>query len=399
MWMMGYNDGGHGDFNMPDSFNGRKLRPLVPRPLPSVNNTVSSTITTPPCLNRSAIHGSHDFFPQYHQLAGIIYKLATLLPEVVVNIDAMAEQNKRSEFLNTPQVVVSSRWNPTPEQLRALEELYRRGTRTPSAEQIQHITAQLRKYGKIEGKNVFYWFQNHKARERQKRRRQMESSALSADHDQPLQISMTSADNQKKEESLGASMTGFEVEETKNWAPFTNCSTTTLAEESVSIQRAAKARMAAADCRADGWIQFDEEELQQRRNFVERNATWQMMQLSCPSHPHPPTHLINTPPTCASTTTRSRAAATGRTMDQRLIKSHDLSICIAPHASETGFNIEQDHGCEESQTLQLFPLRSGHANASANTNELSISDKDHAELSASFSAHPYSFFEFLPLKN
>ena len=74
-------------------------------------------------------------------------------------------------------MVVSSRWNPTPEQLRALEELYRRGTRTPSAEQIQHITAQLRRYGKIEGKNVFYWFQNHKARERQKRRRQLESSA------------------------------------------------------------------------------------------------------------------------------------------------------------------------------------------------------------------------------
>ena len=86
---------------------------------------------------------------------------------------AVSEQNKMREF-NTPPVVVSSRWNPTPEQLRALEELYRRGTRTPSAEQIQHITAQLRRYGKIEGKNVFYWFQNHKARERQKRRRQMD---------------------------------------------------------------------------------------------------------------------------------------------------------------------------------------------------------------------------------
>ncbi|XP_009356043.2 WUSCHEL-related homeobox 1 [Pyrus x bretschneideri] len=378
MWMMGYNDGGHGDFNMPDSFNGRKLRTLIPRQLPSVNNT-SSTITTPPCLNRSAIHGSHDFLTQYHQLA------------------AMAEQNKRSEFLNTPQVVVSSRWNPTPEQLRALEELYRRGTRTPSAEQIQHITAQLRKYGKIEGKNVFYWFQNHKARERQKRRRQMESSALSAEHDQQLQISMTSTDNQKKEELLGASRTGFEVAETKNWAPSTNCNTAaTLVEESVSIQRAAKT--AAAECRTDGWIQFDEEELQQRRNFVERNATWQMMQLSCPSHP--PTHLINTPPTCASTMARSRAAATVR-RDQRLFKSHDLSIFIAPYTSETGFNTvtEQDPGCEESQTLQLFPLRSGHVNACANANELSVNDKDHTELSATFSAHPFPFFEFLPLKN
>lgn len=91
---------------------------------------------------------------------------------------AMSEQNKRD--FNTQQLVVSSRWNPTPEQLQTLEELYRRGTRTPSAEQIQHITAQLRRYGKIEGKNVFYWFQNHKARERQKRRRQLESAANGA---------------------------------------------------------------------------------------------------------------------------------------------------------------------------------------------------------------------------
>lgn len=49
--------------------------------------------------------------------------------------------------------------------------LYKGGMRTPNAEQIQNITAQLSKYGKIEGKNVFYWFQNHKARERQKLKR------------------------------------------------------------------------------------------------------------------------------------------------------------------------------------------------------------------------------------
>jgi hypothetical protein len=74
--------------------------------------------------------------------------------------------------------LASSRWNPTAEQLLALEELYRRGTRTPTAEQIQQITAYLRRFGKIEGKNVFYWFQNHKARERQKRRREMASVHL-----------------------------------------------------------------------------------------------------------------------------------------------------------------------------------------------------------------------------
>ncbi|KAG6489432.1 hypothetical protein ZIOFF_047537 [Zingiber officinale] len=67
----------------------------------------------------------------------------------------------------------STRWCPTPEQLMILEEMYRSGVRTPNASQIQQITAHLSLYGKIEGKNVFYWFQNHKARERQKLRRRL----------------------------------------------------------------------------------------------------------------------------------------------------------------------------------------------------------------------------------
>ncbi|KAL2520925.1 WUSCHEL-related homeobox 4 [Forsythia ovata] len=64
-----------------------------------------------------------------------------------------------------------TRWNPTQEQIGLLEMLYRGGMRTPNAQQIEQITEQLAKYGKIEGKNVFYWFQNHKARERQKQKR------------------------------------------------------------------------------------------------------------------------------------------------------------------------------------------------------------------------------------
>ncbi|KAK6926869.1 Homeobox domain [Dillenia turbinata] len=67
----------------------------------------------------------------------------------------------------------SSRWCPTPEQLMILEEMYRVGIKTPNATQIQRITAHLSYYGKIEGKNVFYWFQNHKARDRQKLRRKL----------------------------------------------------------------------------------------------------------------------------------------------------------------------------------------------------------------------------------
>ena len=58
------------------------------------------------------------------------------------------------------------RWNPTAEQVKVLMDLFTSGLRTPTTEQIQMISSQLSSFGKIESKNVFYWFQNHKARER-----------------------------------------------------------------------------------------------------------------------------------------------------------------------------------------------------------------------------------------
>jgi hypothetical protein len=79
------------------------------------------------------------------------------------------EESRR--ILKKKPLATTSRWNPTTEQLLALEELCRHGTRSPTAEQIQQIAAYLRRFGRIEEKNVFYWFQNHKARESQKRRR------------------------------------------------------------------------------------------------------------------------------------------------------------------------------------------------------------------------------------
>ncbi|KAJ9186765.1 hypothetical protein P3X46_002302 [Hevea brasiliensis] len=78
------------------------------------------------------------------------------------------------EKKDSPQVEThagGTRWNPTQEQIGILEMLYRGGMKTPNAQEIERITAQLGRYGKIEGKNVFYWFQNHKARERQKQKR------------------------------------------------------------------------------------------------------------------------------------------------------------------------------------------------------------------------------------
>lgn len=79
--------------------------------------------------------------------------------------------NKNSTSSNYACRQTSTRWTPTSDQIRILKELYyNNGIRSPTADQIQRIAAQLRQYGKIEGKNVFYWFQNHKARERQKKR-------------------------------------------------------------------------------------------------------------------------------------------------------------------------------------------------------------------------------------
>jgi hypothetical protein len=83
------------------------------------------------------------------------------------NEEGIGSSNK-SSFLCRQS---TTRWTPTTEQIRILKDLYyNNGVRSPSAEQIQKISAKLRQYGKIEGKNVFYWFQNHKARERQKKR-------------------------------------------------------------------------------------------------------------------------------------------------------------------------------------------------------------------------------------
>ncbi|KAL6624334.1 hypothetical protein ACP70R_031655 [Stipagrostis hirtigluma subsp. patula] len=84
----------------------------------------------------------------------------------------MPSTQQQGEAQQVP-VVGSTRWCPTPEQLMILEEMYRGGMRTPNASQIQQITAHLAAYGRIEGKNVFYWFQNHKARDRQKLRRRL----------------------------------------------------------------------------------------------------------------------------------------------------------------------------------------------------------------------------------
>ncbi|PRQ53458.1 putative transcription factor Homobox-WOX family [Rosa chinensis] len=70
---------------------------------------------------------------------------------------------------NNQAAGTNNRWAPTPPQLRILKGLYYdKGFKYPTPEQIHEICLHLKQYGQIEDKNVFFWFQNLKARERQK---------------------------------------------------------------------------------------------------------------------------------------------------------------------------------------------------------------------------------------
>ncbi|GMH01077.1 hypothetical protein Nepgr_002916 [Nepenthes gracilis] len=354
MWMLGCKEGGH-ELSVLDSFNGRKLRPLIPRP--SVSSSGPANATTS-CLGCN--HGS-EIFTLNHPL------VAT----------AAVEEQTKNDQLNTAgvtgvQPVVSSRWNPTPEQLRMLEELYRRGTRTPSAEQIQHITIQLRRYGKIEGKNVFYWFQNHKARERQKRRRELDLATHHHHHD----------NIERKDRAGPISRTGFEAEQTKNWEASTNCSAPPAEESGVSIQRAEKAAAVSGVGTDIGWIQFDEREreLQQyRRSFAgERNATWQTMHLS--SSPYASSSY---PATAGSTITTGLINTAAAAKPALAIESLSTTTTCIVNETSQALSIDKEERCDDaSRTLQLFPLRSDEDNDD--------DDEKDGEM---------KFFEFLPLNN
>lgn len=64
MWMMGYNDAA--DFNLQDSFNGRKLRPLIPRPNP-ITSTSSQTSRNA-AAGSSYLHRAHDLLAFNHHM-------------------------------------------------------------------------------------------------------------------------------------------------------------------------------------------------------------------------------------------------------------------------------------------------------------------------------------------
>ncbi|KFK39124.1 hypothetical protein AALP_AA3G204000 [Arabis alpina] len=341
MWMMGYNEGATDSFN-----GGRKLRPLIPR-LSSCPTTAANT------------NSDHRF-------------------NMVVTMTA--EQNKRElMMLNSepqhPPVMVSSRWNPTPDQLRALEELYRQGTRTPSADHIQQITGQLRRYGKIEGKNVFYWFQNHKARERQKRRRQMESG-----HEESVITTTTTlVSNHEFDKKYPP---GYKVEQTKNWICSVGCDIQPEKPQDHHHQEEPVNRRVERNGRCGG------EEI--RRSFTGRNSTWQMMQLP-PGLYHHNLVLSSTSVSSNTSTSNSSVSAAKDTITVSPLflstrASKNIRTCDGDKDQEQ--HEEDCSNCESNQqehTLELFPLRK----------EGFCSNGEKEKESSGI----HCFYEFLPLKN
>ncbi|GKU98026.1 hypothetical protein SLEP1_g11085 [Rubroshorea leprosula] len=252
---------------------------------------------------------------------------------------------------NGDQPSSSSRWNPTPEQLLALEELYRLGLRTPTATQIQTIAARLRRFGKIEGKNVFYWFQNHKARERQKRRRGVLETA-SKDEEAEEQRDVHDETLGKRE--TGLRRTGYEAEETKTRGPPSN-----------STRHSEGSTAATAESGPNGWIPLQERELhQKRKQTLEYNLSYSPISFI---------NLINTTP-----------------LD--LLNSSPKSI----HENFT--NLEEEN--REDQTLELFPLQSSIRDQTGINFGKKLDTQFHiTTINRHTNFTPNQYIEFLPLKN
>ncbi|KAF0890729.1 hypothetical protein E2562_004227 [Oryza meyeriana var. granulata] len=135
------------------------------------------------------------------------------LPEprkMIAPPDFVPRARNASKLLNYAVQVPTAgttRWNPSPEQIKVLEMLYRGGMRTPNSVQIERITDELGKYGRIEGKNVFYWFQNHKARERQKQKRAALLTLSTLDSSSLLAANETKEGPEKKKKEAHDSLT------------------------------------------------------------------------------------------------------------------------------------------------------------------------------------------------
>ncbi|PRQ40935.1 putative transcription factor Homobox-WOX family [Rosa chinensis] len=220
----------------------------------------------------------------------------------------------------------SSRWNPIPEQIMHLEELYRSGIKTPTAQQIRQVTARLRNYGRVEGKNVFYWFQNHRARERQKRRRELMSMYQSDSQQQQQTLTNTTISGLPDKESAGVDFVGrLEVEQqNKRTLPkFTLPSD----QESSSVPR------------------------ERMMSMVKRNSSRQLVEQS--GSPGP-----------TSDTNWSDTLIYKKPLDFHHYYDYDYGMILT---TPNIYKDEQEEESRETQTLELFPLESDNLKGAKDT--------------------------------
>ncbi|KAJ0640026.1 putative transcription factor homeobox-WOX family [Helianthus annuus] len=133
-----------------------------------LNPKLTSSHSTETCFTMNDISGSNSSSSSHVTAA---FDLRSFIRPESCPTDQLVSSDHKKDSPQDETHPGGTRWNPTQEQIGILEMFYKGGMRTPNAQQIEQITAKLSKYGKIEGKNVFYWFQNHKARERQKQKR------------------------------------------------------------------------------------------------------------------------------------------------------------------------------------------------------------------------------------
>ncbi|KAK6153977.1 hypothetical protein DH2020_013616 [Rehmannia glutinosa] len=286
----------------------------------------------------------------------------------------MVEQNKRE--LNTQQVVVSSRWNPTPEQLQTLEELYRRGTEhhRPNKSSKSHPssgdTAGLRAKTSFIGSRI--------TRPENGRNAAVSTKPTPTNNNSPITTTIITI-------IIGPKMAKSE-----------NPQKTT--------QGATKG--ADAECKTDGWVQFDDATAEILQQQQRRNATWQMMNLSCsPS----PTNLIINSSNNSVTSTSIPSSSTVVTTLMETNRTHDfINIFSEPYtinSQSPGAHCGGPRGGgvdEVAETLQLFPLERRRGDEEcAEEEEEEEEEESGADMSTAngVATSTFQFFEFLPLKN
>ncbi|KAL6177246.1 hypothetical protein ACLB2K_048772 [Fragaria x ananassa] len=223
-----------------------------------------------------------------------------------------------------------SRWTPTPEQVMALKEMYRCGLKTPTAKQIQQVTVKLRNFGRIEGKNVFYWFQNHRARERQKRRRQLMSMYKSTDSKQQQTFTNNTTRGLQDKESAGGltNQSSLEVEQ----------------QISLEVERQNKWKLPNRTVISD---QESSSVLQERMmHMVDSNSSRQLVEQ------------------LASRRSTSDATLIHRKLlDYRHCYHHDYGRMVLTEP----INYRREEESRETQTLELFPLKSDNLRGAKDT--------------------------------